>query len=92
MTKSQLIDTLATKSGVEKKTAKAVLEALTELVHATLKKGGEVKLQDLGKFKLVKRKARMGRNPQTGEPIKIAAKTAAKFYVARALRDIAKKK
>jgi nucleoid DNA-binding protein len=91
MTKSQLIDTLATKSGSDKKSAKAVLEGLTALVTDTLKKGGEVKLQDLGKFKVVNRKARVGRNPQTGEPIKIPAKKAVKFYLAKSLRDIAKK-
>ena len=90
MTKAQLIEALAKKCNVEKKSVKAVLEGLTDLVHQTVRKGGEVRLQDLGKFKKIKRKARMGRNPATGEPIKIAAKTAVKFYPARALRNLAK--
>ena len=92
LTKSQLIETLAKKAGTEKKEAKAVLEALTEEIHKTVKKGGELKLADLGKFKMVHRKARMGRNPQTGEPIKIKAKKAVKCYVAKALKDVAGKK
>ena len=91
MTKTQLIEALAKQAGVEKKEAKQVLDGLTSLIHTTMKKGGEVKLQELGKFKVVKRKARMGRNPATGAPIKIAAKTVAKFYVAKSLRDIVKK-
>ena len=91
MTKSQLIEALAKQSGTEKKVAKTVLEGLTALIHGTVKKGGEIKLQELGKFKVVKRKARMGRNPATGEPIQIKAKTVVKFYVAKSLRDIVKK-
>jgi DNA-binding protein HU-beta len=57
-----------------------------------VKKGGEVPLKGLGKFRVVKRKARMGRNPATGEPIKIAAKTVVKFTVAKSLKDLIKKK
>ncbi len=91
LTKSQLVTTLAEKTGSDKKTTAAHLDALTQLVHATLKKGGELKLQDLGKFKLVARKARVGRNPATGEPLKIPAKKLVKFYVASTLKDIAKK-
>ena len=88
MTKTDLIDALAKKSGVEKRAVKAILEALTETVHQNLKRGREVKLQDLGKFKIVRRKARMGRNPQTGEAIKIPARKAPKFEPAKALKDV----
>jgi len=91
LTKQQLIAKLADDAKLDKKAAAAFMDALTVHITCTMKKGGVVKLQDLGKFALVKRKARMGRNPQTGQAIKIPAKTVAKFYLAKGLRDIAKK-
>jgi DNA-binding protein HU-beta len=87
-----LIQALSEAATLEKKQAKAFLESLTALVEKNVKKGGEVPLKGLGKFRVVKRKARMGRNPATGEPIKIAAKTVVKFTVAKALKDLIKKK
>ncbi len=92
MTKTELIQALAETASLEKKQAKAFLEGLTTLVEKNVKKGGEVPLKGLGKFRVVKRKARMGRNPATGEPIKIAAKTVVKFTVAKSLKDLIKKK
>lgn len=92
MTKTELITMLAAEAQAEKKQAKAFLEALTSLIEKTIKKGGEVPLSGLGKFRVAKRKARMGRNPATGEPIKIAAKTVVKFTVAKNLKDLVKKK
>ena len=92
MTKSELIQALADGAKMERKQAKAFLEALTDLVSKQIKKGGEVPMKDLGKFKVVKRKARMGRNPATGEAIKIPAKTVVRFTVAKALKDLWKKK
>jgi DNA-binding protein HU-beta len=91
MTKTELINNLATMSKSEKKQAKMFLESLTTVVEKTIKKGGEVPLSGLGKFKVQRRKARMGRNPATGEPIKIAAKTVVKFTVAKNLKDLVKK-
>jgi DNA-binding protein HU-beta len=91
MTKTELINTLSAASGNEKKQTKVFLESLTSLIEKTIKKGGEVPMSGLGKFKVVKRKARMGRNPATGEPIKIAAKTVVKFSVAKNLKDLVKK-
>jgi len=91
MTKTELITTLAAASGAEKKQAKIFLESLTALVEKQVKKGGEVPMSGLGKFKVVKRKARMGRNPATGEPIKIPAKTVVKFSVAKNLKDMVKR-
>ncbi len=88
MTKTELVNALAKKADLEKKQAKAFLEALTEIVSAEIKRGGAVPLSGLGKFKVQKRKARMGRNPQTGEPIKIPAKKVVKFTVAKALKDL----
>ncbi len=88
MTKTELINDLATMADSEKKQAKIFLESLTTVVEKTIKKGGEVPLSGLGKFKVQRRKARMGRNPATGEPIKIAAKTVVKFTVAKSLKDL----
>ncbi len=92
MTRTELIQALADASEMEKKEAKIFLESLTTLVEKNLKKGGEVPLKGLGKFKVQKRKARMGRNPATGEPIKIPAKTVVKFTVAKSLKDLVLKK
>jgi len=92
MTKTELIQALADAAGSDRKAARTFLEALTGLVEKQVKKGGDVPLKGLGKFKVVKRKARMGRNPATGEPIKIAAKTVVRFTVAKALKDLIKKK
>lgn len=92
MTRTELIQALAEAAGTERKQAKTFLEAMTGLVEKQIRKGGEVPLKGLGKFKVVKRKARMGRNPATGEPIKIPAKTVVRFTVAKALKDIVKKK
>lgn len=89
MTKTELVEALMKEAGTEmsKKDAKEFLGALTNVVEKTLKKGGDVPLSGLGKFKVQNRKARMGRNPQTGESIKIPAKKVVKFTVAKALKD-----
>jgi DNA-binding protein HU-beta len=93
MTKTQLVRHLAEKVGTNNKTAAAFLTALSETAIKETKKNGVFVLPGLGRLKKVQRKARMGRNPQTGEPIKIAAKTTAKFYLAKAVKDnIAPKK
>jgi len=87
MTKTELINTLVKSSKLEKKSAKMFLESLTDVVTKEIRKGGEVPLTGLGKFKVSHRKARIGRNPQTGEEIKIPAKKVVKFAVAKALKD-----
>ena len=93
MTKTQLVRHVAEKVGTSNKTAAAFLETLAETAVKETKKNGLFVLPGLGRLKKVQRKARMGRNPQTGEPIKIAAKTTAKFYLAKAVKDsIAPKK
>jgi len=93
MTKTQLVRTVAEKVGTNNKTAAAFLETLAEVAVKETKKSGLFVLPGLGRLKKSQRKARMGRNPQTGEPIKIPAKTVAKFYLAKAVRDsIAPKK
>ena len=93
LTKTQLVRHIAEKVGTNNKTAAAFLLTLTETAVKETKKNGVFVLPGLGRLKKVQRKARMGRNPQTGEPIKIAAKTTAKFYLAKAVKDsIAPKK
>jgi DNA-binding protein HU-beta len=93
MTKTQLVRHLAEKVGTNNKIAAAFLETLAETAVKETRKGGLFVLPGLGRLKKVQRKKRMGRNPQTGEPIQIAAKTTAKFYLAKAVKDsIAPKK
>lgn len=85
MTKSGIINKVAEKAEISKKQAKAALEALAALACKEAKNGFTV--PGLGKLVLVQRKARMGRNPATGEQIKIAAKKVVKFRVAKACKD-----
>ena len=87
MTQSQVVKHLAGANGVSNKAAKAHLQSLVDLAIAQAKKNGLFVVPGLGRLKKVQRKARMGRNPATGEPIKIAAKTTAKFYLAKAVKD-----
>lgn len=87
MTKSQLVTSLAEKLELTKKQAAACLTTLTDVALTQTKKTGVFVLPGLGRLKKVQRKARTGRNPQTGEAIKIKAKTTAKFYLAKAAKD-----
>lgn len=85
MTKSQIADYLAKKAEISKKLATQLLEELAALAHREAK--NTFTLPGVGKLVLVNRKARMGRNPQTGEAIKIPAKRVVKFRVAKAAKD-----
>jgi len=88
MTRTELIEALAAESNTERKDAKVFLEALTTIVERAIKAGGEVPLKGLGKFKVQNRKARVGRNPLTGDPVQIPAKTVVKFTVAKQLKTL----
>jgi DNA-binding protein HU-beta len=93
MTKTQLIRHLAEKVGSNNKTVATVLDQLAETAVKETKKNGVFVIPGLGRLVKQNRKARMGRNPQTGEAIKIPAKTVCKFRVAKAVKDsIAPKK
>lgn len=93
MTKTQLVRHLAEKIDIPNKTAAAILETLAETAVKETKKNGVFVIPGLGRLVKSNRKARTGRNPQTGEPIKIPAKTVVKFRVAKAAKDaIAPKK
>jgi DNA-binding protein HU-beta len=93
MTKTQLVRHMAEKHELSNKQAAAILEHLAEVAVRETKKSGVFVLPGLGRLVKSNRKARMGRNPQTGEAIKIPAKTVVKFRVAKAAKDsIAPKK
>ncbi|MDX9754258.1 MAG: HU family DNA-binding protein [bacterium] len=85
MTKAQLVAHLAEKLGLTKKQVTEFFDELADVAYKEAKKG--FTLPGFGKLVLVKRKARTGRNPATGEPIKIPAKTVVKFRVAKSCKD-----
>jgi DNA-binding protein HU-beta len=87
LTKSQIMQTLAEKTGHSKKDVITILDAITELAYVQVKKSGEFVVPGIGKLVKVHRKERMGRNPATGETIKIPARTVVKFRVAKAAKD-----
>ncbi len=87
MTKAELIAVMAEGAGITKATAGKALEAYTSAVAKELKKSGKLGLVGFGTFSVVKRKARSGRNPQTGNAIKIAAKKVVKFKAGKALNE-----
>jgi DNA-binding protein HU-beta len=84
-TKSQIVEHLSDKTDLPKKTVNQFLDELAALAYKEAKNG--FTLHGLGKLVLVNRKARMGRNPQTGEALKIPAKRVLKFRVAKAAKD-----
>ena len=86
MTRTELIDAIAAETNTDRKDSKLFLEAITAIIERVIKEGGEVPLKGLGKFKVQNRKARVGRNPLTGEPVQIPAKTVVKFTVAKQLK------
>jgi DNA-binding protein HU-beta len=92
MTQAQFFQAVAEGSQVTKVQVRAVFTAVEEVVTKRLKAEGKIPLGGLGAVKLVDRKARIGRNPATGEQIKIPARTAIKITPAKALKDIFNKK
>jgi len=92
MTKSELVTRIAEKAGITKKAAAASLDALVAAINDALKKKeGRIRVADLGTFKVVKKKARTGVNPQTRQKIKIAATKVPRFSPSRALKEAVKK-
>jgi DNA-binding protein HU-beta len=87
MTKTQLVTFMAEKVEITKKQAALFLDSLADLAVTQTKKNDVFVLPGLGRLKKVQRAARTGRNPQTGEAIKIKAKTTAKFYIAKTVKD-----
>jgi len=87
MTKAQIVTHFANKFELPKKTTSAVINEIAALAVAETKKAGSFTLPGIGKLVLSKRKARMGRNPATGEAIKIPAKTVVKMRIAKACKE-----
>ena len=87
MNRAELIVAMAENAGLKQKEAEKALKAFTEVVAAELKKGGKIQLVGFGTFEVSERAAREGRNPQTGESMKIAACKAPKFKAGKALKD-----
>jgi len=85
LTKTQTIEHLSKKTGLTKKDVRSLLDEFSQLAYKQAKNGFTI--PGIGKLVLVKRKARKGRNPQTGETIKIPAKKVVKFRVAKACKD-----
>lgn len=87
MTKSQMIASLAEATGLSKKETAGFMDTLSAFVYKEAKKSGECIVPGFGKLVKAHRKAREGRNPATGETIKIPAKTVVKFRLAKAVKD-----
>lgn len=87
MNKAQLIDAIAASANLSKADAKRALDAFVDTTAGALKKGDRVALVGFGSFSVSKRNQRTGRNPQTGQPITIAAKKVVKFKAGSELAD-----
>ncbi|MBI5190264.1 MAG: HU family DNA-binding protein [Nitrospirae bacterium] len=87
MTKAELIEKMAESAEISKVAAGKALAGMLDGIKASLKKGNKVSLVGFGTFSITKRKARKGRNPKTGEAIKIAAAKVPKFTAGKGLKD-----
>ena len=87
MNKSELVDAIAKDTGLTKKDSEVAVKAFVEAVSKALSKGDDVQLVGFGTFSVGKRAARTGRNPKTGETIKIKASKSPKFKPGKALKD-----
>ncbi|MBD3234187.1 MAG: DNA-binding protein HU [candidate division Zixibacteria bacterium] len=85
--KEQLIDKIAADAEITKKQAKTAMESMLEGIKGNLKKGNKITFVGFGTFSVSKRKARTGRNPRTGEPLKIRASKVATFKPGKGLKD-----
>lgn len=90
MTKAELVEKMAKDAAISKAAAGKALDSMIDGVKKTLKKGNKVSLVGFGTFSISKRKARTGRNPQTGATIKIAARKVPKFSAGKAFKDAVK--
>ena len=88
MNKAELVAAIAEKTDLSKKDAEAALKAFTDVVAEELKKGEKIQLVGFGTFEVSERAERVGRNPQTGDEIKIPASKAPKFKAGKALKDM----
>ena len=87
MNKQELIGSVADATGLSKGEASKAVEGVFDAISGALKRGDEVRLVGFGTFSVSKRKASTGRNPRTGEPMKIKASTQPKFKAGKGLKD-----
>lgn len=87
LTQTEIVNSLAESTGLKKTEVKGFFDALADLATEEVKKNGEFTLPGFGKLVKATRKAREGRNPATGKPIKIPAKTTVKFRLGKAMKD-----
>jgi len=87
MNKQELIGSVAETTGLNKQQAAQAVESVFDTISAALKGGDEVRLVGFGTFSVSKRKASTGRNPRTGEPMKIKASSQPKFKAGKGLKD-----
>ncbi|MGH7014311.1 MAG: HU family DNA-binding protein [Stellaceae bacterium] len=87
MNKNELVDAVATAATIKKSEAETVIDAVFDSIVKELKKGGEVRLTGFGTFVVSHRAATEGRNPRTGETIKIAARKVPRFRAGKGLKD-----
>lgn len=87
MSKQDLIDSIAEQADLTKEKAGVAVNAMISYIEQTLRKGEEVSIPPLGKFKVTRRKAREGRNPTTGKTIQIPASNVPKFQPSKTLKD-----
>ncbi len=92
MNKGDLVDKIAAANGISKTAAAGAIDTIVETVTSALKKGSRVTLVGFGTFSVAQRKARNGRNPQTGSVLKIAARRVAKFTPGVELKKSVNKK
>ena len=88
MNKTELISAVAEQSGLTKKDAEKAVKAFTDVIAEELVKGEKIQIVGFGTFEVAERAARTGKNPQTGEAIKIPASKAPKFKAGKALKDV----
>jgi len=89
LSKTELIEMIASSASLTKSSASSAVNLVFDTIKSTLKKGNSVSIPNFGSFDVVKRKARNGRNPQTGEVIKIKASKAPRFKAGKGLKDAA---
>lgn len=90
MTKSEFVDHIAEETGLTKKQAGDVVEAVTSTIQNTLKRGGEITFSGFGKFHVAERGARQGKHPRTGEPLHIPASKVPRFTAGSGLKAAVK--
>lgn len=88
MSKKDLIDAVASEAEITKDKAGVAVDAMIKYIEATMKKGEEVRIPGFGTFKVAKRAARIGRNPQTKKEISIPASNVPKFQASKTLKDL----